>query len=299
MGKVFVGIDCGGSSCRVLAVDADGGVLFQGQAGAANLVTTPEPRLRKNLASASEGCPSATAVCGCFAGLVNEELRRKGEGLLRELYPGAAVRAEADYAAAYYASEAGTDVCVIAGTGSLVCSRVGDRIVKSGGRGYILGDFGSGYHFGRDALLHYLDHPADASKRVRQAVEEAFRTTDEGQIVAAVYRSQTPAGLLAKLAKPLGLDAQAGERYALESIERNFSLLVPIVVKHVHEHLPDGHKLAVSLSGGVWRSNIVFRDHFASLLTEALPRRIVFVERLRRPPLFGAVELAKETAVPE
>jgi len=79
-----------------------------------------------------------------------------------------------------------------------------ERIVKSGGRGYILGDFGSGYQFGRDALIHYLDDPSACSPALRRAVSELFRTEDDSEIIASVYRSQTPAGILAKLAKPIG-----------------------------------------------------------------------------------------------
>src|SRR5687768_11645928 len=136
--SVFVGLDCGGSSSRVLAVDFDGNIVFQGQSGAANLASTPENRLRRNLSHATDGCPHADYVCGCFAGLVSDDLRRRGEDHLKSLFPRAEVRAEPDYTAALYASPPGTDVCVIAGTGSLVCSRGADGILKSGGMGYIL-----------------------------------------------------------------------------------------------------------------------------------------------------------------
>ncbi|HEY0867548.1 MAG TPA: BadF/BadG/BcrA/BcrD ATPase family protein, partial [Fimbriimonas sp.] len=202
--SVFVGLDCGGSSSRVVAMDERGKILFQGQSGAANLVSTPENRLRRNLASATRGCPAASHVCGCFAGLINRETWERGIDRLREIFPAAQVRAEPDYTAALYASPPDTDVCVIAGTGSLVCSKSESGIVKSGGRGYILGDQGSGFHYGRDALVHFLNHPGSASRALSDEIERLFGSPDEGTIVAAVYRTAPPSTLLAKLVRALG-----------------------------------------------------------------------------------------------
>jgi N-acetylglucosamine kinase-like BadF-type ATPase len=278
----------------VLAIDDGGNIVFQGQSGAANLVSTPEVRIRKNLAHATHGCPAANYVCGCFAGLLSDDVRRRGVDLLRTLFPTAGVRAEPDYTAAFYASPEETDVCIICGTGSLVCSRQGDRIVKSGGRGYILGDYGSGYQFGRDALIQFLDYPREASESLRRAVIEQFQSEDEGDIVSAIYRSPTPAGVLAKLAKPLAADAREGYAYALRSIDNNLGLLLEIVRRHVSKHVNDKPTLVVSLTGGIWKSTPVFRDRFTYMLQETYPTRTVTVGRVNRPPLYGAVELAKE-----
>lgn len=50
---IYVGLDCGGSSSRVLAMDEAGTQLFVGSSGAANILSTPEFRLRRNLENAS------------------------------------------------------------------------------------------------------------------------------------------------------------------------------------------------------------------------------------------------------
>lgn len=292
--SVYVGLDCGGSSSRVLAVDRSGAILFQGQSGAANLVSTPEGRLRKNLAHATDGCPSAEFVCGCFAGLINDDIRLRGEEHLRMLFPAAKVRAEPDYTAAFYASPPQTDVCVIAGTGSLVCSRGPDGMIKSGGRGYILGDYGAAYQYGRDALIHFLDNPSSASPTLQKAVREVFDSLSENEIVASVYRAATPASLLAKLAKPLSLDARDGEAYAIASLERNLSQLAQVVKDHVLQHIPAQPELHVSLAGGVWKGSHILKDRFEAILQDILPDRQIVVNRIARPPLYGAVELAKE-----
>jgi N-acetylglucosamine kinase-like BadF-type ATPase len=225
---------------------------------------------------------------------VNDELRVRGEEFLRQLFPRACVRAEPDYTAALYAAPEGTDICVIAGTGSLVCSRVDGEVVKSGGRGYILGDYGSGYHYGRDGILHYLDNPARSSPALRAAIMDVFGSLQEGSIVSHVYKCPTPAMTIGKISKAVAYDAKAGEAYALASVETNTLKLASIVASHAEEHHAHKKQIGISLAGGVWKSANVIREQFEIHLRTLLPAQSVQVQRVTRPPLYGAVELAKE-----
>jgi len=295
--KILVGLDCGGSSSRVMAVDASGKILYQGHSGAANLATTPEPRLRRNLVHAVQGCPTADYVCGCFAGLVSDPIRTVGLQHLRHIFPEAAVRAEPDYTAALYACPPNTDICVIAGTGSLVASRIGGKIVKSGGGGYILGDEGSSYQYGREVVLQYLRYPAETTETTKLAIAEHLKTLEQGEIISSVYRSGTPAPLLGKLARALGHDAMEGRTYAIAALKRHTEDLAEIVRLHVKAHLPFQDQLRICLSGGVWKAGPIFKDAFASALNHALPRRTLTIMRITKPPLHGAVELAREMMI--
>ncbi|MBI1333826.1 MAG: hypothetical protein JST12_12835 [Armatimonadetes bacterium] len=292
--SIYVGLDCGGSSSRVLAVDDSGKILFQGQSGAANLVSTPEGRLRKNLTNATKGCPVPDYVCGCFAGLINDSVRDRGIGILRDTFPDSrSFRAEPDYTAALFASDA-ADVCVIAGTGSLICSRDNGRIVKSGGRGYILGDEGSGYKFGREVILTFLHNPDALSEAAKRNIEEVFGSLEETTIITGIYKAPSPATILARLVKALGHDATEGRAYALECVQKHTGQLAKIFVKHVQEHHATSRTLTVSLSGGVWKSSSMFKDTFRQILETELPHVEFDIRKLTKPPLYGAVELAKE-----
>lgn len=293
---IYVGLDCGGSSCRLLAVDAAGETLFSGQSGAANLVSTPESRLRRNLQHAAKGCPQPTSVCGCFAGLIDEAMRARALAFLGELFPIARLRAEPDYTAALYAAD-GTDLCVVAGTGSLVCSEDdAGRVVKSGGRGYILGDEGSGYVFGRDALRYYLRHPDDSTDALRRSVEELFGSLVEPDIVTAVHRAPSPAAILAKLVKPLATDAASGEPYALASLAEGTADLAAVAAGHVERHLKGRCEISVALAGGVWKASPLYRRAFEEALSGLLPGVTLDIRRISEPPVLGAVRLARETA---
>lgn len=295
----FVGLDCGGSTSRVLAVDEMGKAVFRGQSGPANLLATPEEIVIRNLRKASEGCPPATSVCGAFAGLVGPSEKTRAENLLRELFPGAAVRAEADYAAAHAAAPAGTHVTIIAGTGSLVCGNDHDgHLVKTGGRGYLLGDEGSGYRFGHAALVHFLRRPGARTANLWGAVESIFGTREDSAIVSRVYQAPSPQPLLARLLPAFAADLDAGAAYAEAIAAREQTELAELVATHIETYLFELDKVRIALAGGVWNASEQFERLFRTSLQGWLPEVEIEVDRIVRPPVQGAVELAKEHRAP-
>jgi glucosamine kinase len=293
---IFLGLDCGGSSSRAMALDQAGQVIHQGQAGSANLVSTPERRLRSNLLQATRECPEADFICGCFAGLMTQQDRSRAEGYLASIFPMAKVHAEPDFAAAFSASESGTDICVIAGTGSLVCSRINGRMIKSGGRGFILGDEGSAYQVGKEALLHYFLKPDDVSDSFREMLVKQFDATDEPTIISRLYQLPSPQSALAKLAKALAHDAKESRPYAIAIVDHQMTSLSRVVARHALRHFGTSTELKLTLAGGLWQNAPQFRDAFNQRLQENLPTMNLEVHRIVKPPVYGAVMLAKELA---
>ena len=108
---IFLGLDCGGSSSRALALDESGNRVYERSSGSANLSSTPYARLRRNLNTVLQGAPAPTSVCGCFAGLIDEETRQTALEILREAFPSARLAAVPDFAAAFHAFEEPQDVC--------------------------------------------------------------------------------------------------------------------------------------------------------------------------------------------
>ena len=296
---VFVGLDCGGSSTRVLAIDENGKALFRGQAGPANILSTPEGQLRTNLRAATRGCPRPVAsVFGCFAGLVDEEIRLKAIAYLKTLFPSAKkVDARPDYVAALAACGKGTDACVIAGTGSIVCSWSESTVVKSGGRGPILGDVGSAASVGRGLLNAYLDEPGKASASLKRSLSEIFGSTIDKEIVRKLYADAAPAALLGKLGKVAAKESSSGWVAAQEIVRHEMEGLCAMVVRHLKEAHFQKEMARIGLAGGLWKSGPLYKTEFESCLVKEFPDMKIELFVLKRPPVEGAAALAREAAL--
>lgn len=293
---LYLGLDCGGSSCRALVLDDDLEPVFLAQGGSANLATTPDHVLDRSLHRALEGLPPVDYVCACFAGLISPARRVQAEAMLRPLIGDAQLWLEPDYVAALWAAPPETDVCVIAGTGSVVCSWVEGRVERSGGGGYLLGDEGSGFDYGRAALRHFLEAPLAASPGLRHAVSMTFRCDEPDAVRAALYAASAPAAMLSSLATAFGQDALAGEPYALEYLATRSQILAETVIRHLEQWHPERRDAQVALTGGLWK-RAVFREAFVAALDGC--REGIKVVKSTQPPVRGAALLARDRALKE
>lgn len=292
---IYVGLDCGGSSSRSLAVDETGATVHTGQAGPANLASTPPKRLDTNVLKTLDGCPSPDFIAGCFAGLLTDDDRRRATELLSWAAPKAKVIAEPDYVAALLACEEGTDICLIAGTGSLICSRFDGRVVKSGGGGYLLGDFGSACQYGRAVLQHFLVVGSEGlTESTATLIERQFGSLSQNEVLAALYRGGAPAARLAKLAPAIAKDGHTGEFYALQALRDQTARLASIIRAHADRYHSHQNALQICLAGGLWEASSIFQSQLQAAVCAVLSGYEPSFARVARPPVHGAVKLAQQ-----
>ncbi|MDA1098868.1 MAG: N-acetylglucosamine kinase [Proteobacteria bacterium] len=163
---LFLGIDGGGSGCRVRLCNGAGDVLGQGQAGPANTLlglgaVFAEITTATHQALAQAGLPgSGSELIGQLhagAGLAGLSLAREQKKLAAFAHPFATFRAETDaYAACLGAHDGADGGVVIAGTGSCGLAMVAGRIYTVSGWGFAISDQGSGGALGRAALRQAL-----------------------------------------------------------------------------------------------------------------------------------------------
>lgn len=289
---IYLGLDCGGSSCRALALNEESEPVFLAQGGSANLTSTPEATLIRSLSRALENLPPPDYVCACFAGLQMSDQIPRAEQLLRKYIGDAPLRVEPDYAAALRACPEKTTVCVISGTGSIVCSRLQDNtLVRSGGGGYLLGDEGSGFRYGRAAILSYLRTPEASSDVLKDTLEKLFSTLDPQEITRRTYESMSPAALIAGAASALIKDAEHGISYAVETVKSETAQIAETVSTHIRKfHISEPQPL-IGLAGSVWKKRVI-RESFQRTLSELVPN--VECARSEFPPAKGAALLAME-----
>ncbi|WP_234491646.1 N-acetylglucosamine kinase [Streptomyces sp. MBT33] len=168
---LVVGLDAGGTRTRaVLADAADGSILGEGAGGPGNALTVPLPRLTEHLALAvARAVPESArgavvAVAGGFAGATGADEDDPGRrnaltaltAALRRLDIATERLTVTSDIEAAFASAPGAPadgLALVAGTGA-VAMRITDRrrAFTVDGDGWLLGDDGSGFWIGREAV---------------------------------------------------------------------------------------------------------------------------------------------------
>jgi len=249
-----LGIDGGGSHVDVVAITG-GEVVFRGEGGPANPLCTDAQTLANSYRDALKDCPPAGLAGACVAGTGSPAGRDAVIDVLAGLLPDVELSVGPDYLAAIHAAP-GHDLWVIAGTGSLVASNVDGDTITSGGRGWLLGDHGSGARLGRALLEAYVDDPdVDAS-----LAAEVGALAGSPQWLPIVRRAQTgpaPAAWMARFAPLLTTRAEAGEGWAQALVTSQITALAETAARHARRHLPGGlPAVSACLWGGVWRSTL-------------------------------------------
>lgn len=159
---LIIGVDGGGSGCRVAVADAAGTVLARAEGGPANIATDPDGALRSILACAetafhqAAGSSARMGEVRAGLGLAGANAAGAAERLAAAL-PFARCRVETDAMTAARGA-LGTEDGILAaiGTGSVFVRQQGGRLRQFGGWGIVLGDEGSGASLGRAALRRAL-----------------------------------------------------------------------------------------------------------------------------------------------
>lgn len=154
---IFLGIDGGGTGCRAAVSDEVGCILGHGTAGPANVNTDLQGTLANVLAAAEEalaGRDPGQAIA--VLGLAGANVRSAAEALRASL-PFAHTRIVSDAVTAARGALGPNDGIVAAmGTGSVFAVQRNGVMRQFGGRGFLLGDEGSGAVLGRTLLSRAL-----------------------------------------------------------------------------------------------------------------------------------------------
>jgi glucosamine kinase len=176
--SLFLGVDGGATRCRARLRDADGRALAEAVGAAANIhvdFAAAVAAMRAVVDEALGKAGLAESDWGPIAMGLGLAGFKQGSDQTRvaAAFPGfRLVCAANDATTACIGAHAGADGgLVIAGTGSAAIARVGPTETIIGGRGFALGDDGSGSHIGLDALR--------AAMRAFDGLQPASALTDD------------------------------------------------------------------------------------------------------------------------
>ncbi len=112
-------------------------------------------------------------------------------------------------------------IVLISGTGSTAFGRSGKVIARTGGRGYLLGDEGSGFWIGQRgmiAAIRAMDHAAPPTQLV-ELIGAKLDAASADEWTMRVYAARDPRDLIAQMSREVNTAAELGDTVAIEILE--------------------------------------------------------------------------------
>lgn len=227
--------------------------------------------------------------------VIQRTLRRAGQTL-----PDERLLIVSDMRIAHEAALGGAPgIVLIGGTGAVAYARTpsGEEL-RSDGWGWLLGDDGSGYAIGRDALrAAFAAHDGRApSTALQHAVPFHYNEPDLPAVATAVYAGRISRTAIASLA-PVVMDLAAqGDAVAQAVRDRAARALANTVLSLMRRPEWHGSEM-IGTMGGLFQENPDFEHLVQHYVAEGAPgHRYAFV-RSDATPIHGAVRLAREAAM--
>ena len=300
---VVLGIDAGGTKTVCQLADADGRILNETRGPGANLQAAGELEVEKVLhgvidAALGQGAAAKrpSVICVGMAGVdrprdaetVHAILGRIGHRARALVVNDALVALEAGVAAA-------PGVVIVAGTGSIAYGRDGrGRAARAGGWGYVLGDEGSGYWIGRQALravVRASDGRGEETSLTGRILAH-YRAARPSDLVREIYQGGWHPHAIATLA--CEVDAAAAEG---DAVSQRILAIGALELADAATSVASRLSLTdcpVVLAGRILRSLAGLRDPVMARLGERLPQ--CRAEVLTVEPAVGAVRIALAAA---
>jgi N-acetylglucosamine kinase-like BadF-type ATPase len=294
-----LGIDAGGTKTVCLLADESGSIVSEGRGAGANLhaagAQAVEQVVREVMAVAiGDRAIVPAAICLGIAGVDREDEARIVRDFMRRIAPQSRVLVVNDALIALVAgARDAPGIVIIAGTGSIAYGRnaAGDA-ARAGGRGHMIGDEGSGYWIGREALAAVMrasDGRGPATALTREILTH-FNVDDESRLPRIVYDREMPRMRVAALGPLVQRVAAQGDAVTTRILERAADELV-LAARSVAAQLEmRGDEFTVYLAGGVFRVVPWLAEELPRRLAEVAPR--CQVQILDEEPAVGAVWLA-------
>lgn len=288
----IIGLDIGGTKTRGVRFE-DGIAVADESAGSSNVQNVSPEDAAFNLADlfARIGGGPVSQVYAGAGGIDTDDDAAALAALIEPHVPGAKITVVHDSRLLLAAGRANTGVAVIAGTGSAAWGRNAEgEEARAGGWGYLLGDEGSGYWLGREAVRYSLRRmnqglPVD---QLTAALLESCGVEDPNRLISLFHSPDTGRRFWAQQARPVVEAAAAGHAASQELVDQAGSDLAALAVQALRKLGIDG---PVILGGGLGMNVVPLQEAFRKHLAEA---GITDVRILDQEPVFGVLQLVAE-----
>lgn len=299
-----LGIDGGGTKTTGVMADETGKTIAEVTVGASNpnIVGTSDliktfTKLKNELLRENE--QAFNQVNRLFAGISgtgHPSARKKIQNVLKEVMPPTmAITVDNDAVIALYSGTLGKPGIVqISGTGSITYgvnyADVRDRV---GGWGHFIGEKGSGYGLGYDALqaaFSAYDQLGPATI-LEEGIRNFFNEASLPDIIPSIYQAERPKETIAALGRIVMKAADQDDDVAKGIIHQNghnIGQCINVLIQKLFlEDVKRDDAVPIVLAGGLFNRNDLFKDAIDQELNKQPTATKLIIPQ--QPPVSGAV----------
>ncbi|MET1065866.1 MAG: BadF/BadG/BcrA/BcrD ATPase family protein [Arthrobacter sp.] len=287
-----IGLDIGGTKTRGVRFE-DGAVVADESVGSSNVQNVSREEAALHLAElfAVIGGGAVAQVYAGAGGIDTDADAAALAALIAPHVPGARITVVHDSRLLLAAGGASTGVAVIGGTGSAAWGRnsLGEE-ARAGGWGYLLGEEGSGYWLGREAVRHSLRRMNQGLEpdELTRALLASCGVDDPNKLIARFHSPDTGRRYWAERARLVVDAAASGHAASQELVDQAGRDLAGLAEQTVRQLGIDG---PVILGSGLGMNVPRLQKSFRSALAAA---GITDVRILKQDPVFGVLQLVAE-----
>lgn len=270
----LAGIDGGGTKTKVVCVTTQGEVLDTRRFGPFNINSIgPEQfqALLEELGIYLNSLGNCVALAIGSAGISNQDMVGMVAAAMEKHGISNWQLVGDQEIALYGALDGQPGIALIAGTGSICFGRAADGSrARSGGWGHLIGDEGSGYALGRDALIAVAKawDGYGTPTVLTQLLASQQKLTTQGEIVSYIYGGDK--SRVAALSRLVEQAAREGDAVAMDIIRENAKKLSQLVGA-VADRLRLG-KTQVAMLGGMLENDTLLRRCFREEMAASRPK---------------------------
>lgn len=295
-----IGVDGGGTKTTAILGSKKGELLAKREAGPSNYQVIGRENFKKLIISLIDNLikdshikkSEISKISLGLAGVGRENEKREVRIILKNAGFDSIV--ENDAVIALVGALGGKlGVVIIAGTGSIALGKnENNEIARAGGWGYILGDEGSGFYIGKNALIYALkEYDRRGEKTIlTEMIKQNLKISNTEEVVPMVYSGKLTRAGISDLAKLVFKAAKRGDKIAniiLSKAGKELGLLAYAVIKRLKFK---NKNIDIGLVGGIFKE----KEYLLEPIKSVIPYNINFKEP-RFPPVVGALLMGLET----
>lgn len=263
---IIGGIDAGGTSTKGILIDESGDILVRETAGPANVQVVGFERAVKEIQKVIEKLLAYSDISEInilgigIAGAGDQKDIEHIEGILNSLNKVDKVFITNDANIALLgAHEGASGIVLIAGTGSIAYGiDKNGKLIRAGGWGPILGDEGSGYWMGLEALKTIVkaEDERGPDTLLTYKIINYFNISSLRELVTLIHQKKVTRSSVAALVPLIIESAKEGDKAAKDIIDRGIEELAFLVFtlgKKIKEE-----RIKVAVVGGLFNSPLIY-----------------------------------------